>query len=217
MFDLKLRTIASKKGGRFYLSDAINVLQLTERTTKKHLSNLSYITKTANGYKLSFPTELSVNRKSTFVLISHQQLFSYSWKNIGKFHAYLSEIEIERYKRHQKAKVKGYKVFNQKDKIFEVIKDGKNSQFHNLQSIECSSLVIKKSNATISRYKKVQNVSTYKSVAFWSFEPKFYLKNGTFNFKKFLSENKGSFVQSKDSFYFQPISKRTTSIIIKFG
>lgn len=113
---LKLRTIAKNAGGRFYLSDAIKVLGLSERTTKKHLSQISEVSKTENGYKLSFSDDLRKNKKSSFVLISQEQLMSYSWRNIADFHAFLSELEVERYKRHQRAVVKGYWQISSRDK-----------------------------------------------------------------------------------------------------
>lgn len=216
---LKLRTIASKIGGRFYLKDAVEALGLCERTTKRHLASLKEVTKTKTGYilKSSLNLELSGRKKNTFVLIPHSKLFSYSWKNIGEFHAYLSEIEISRYCRHQKAREKGYKVFNQKDKIFEVIKNGNKEQFHNFQAIKCSSLVVKKSVQTISRYKKVQNESDYSTYHTGKFDESYFNIDGSFDFKRYLIDNKGKFIKIKDSFFFQSISKRTSRLNIKFG
>jgi len=216
---LKLRTIASKIGGRFYLKDAVEVLGLCERTTKRHLSQLKEVKKTKKGYKLisNLNLELSGRKKNTFVLISHDKLFSYSWKNIGEFHAYLSEIEISRYTRHKKAREKGYKVFNHKDKIFEVIKNGNKEQFHNFQAAKCSSLVVNKSMNTIFRYQKTQNESKYSSKRTGKFDSSYYNTDGSFNFEKYLLNHKGKFFKIGDSFFFQSISTRTSKLSIKFG
>lgn len=215
---LKLRTIASKMGGRFYLEDAVKVLGLSERTTKAHLKALKEVEK-GNGFywlKSSLKLELLGRNKSSFVLISEEKLKTYSWKNISEFHALLTEIELSRYKRHQESKVKGYKVFNHKDKIFEKIQDGKNSGFHNLMSIECASLVVKKSLSTISRYKKKQDVSKYFWKKITKFEDK-YTKGGSFNFALFLKEHKGKFISTHDTFIFSPIASRVSGLTIKVG
>jgi hypothetical protein len=148
------------------------------------------------------------------VLISPEVLNSFSWLNIASFRAYLTEISLTRYKRYQHAKVRGYKVFNLKDKSFEIIRDGKNSRFHNLVSIKCASLVTTKSTATISRYKKLQTVSKYSWKPTNVFDS-FYSKNGEFNFKLFLKDNKGKFDSNGE--WFSPISTRTTSLKIKVG
>lgn len=214
---LKLRTIAKNKGGRFYLKDAVQVLGLSERTTKKHLNMIPEVVKTANGYKLQFSKDLEKNKKYTFVLISKEKLMSFNWKNIGEFHAYLSELEIERYKRHQRALTKGYTKFNHKDKCIEKIKDGKKGRFHDLQSVQCSALLLNKGTATISRYKKKQKVATYEYKVVTKFDSK-YFKNDEFDYSLYLKDFKGQFLQSSSGYiYFSPISKRLSSLKIKMN
>lgn len=187
---------------------------MTKQTTVKHLKLINEVNKINNNlYKLT--TSKSRSGHELFSILKDEEIFKYSYKNISEFRALLCELEIERYKRHQKALIKGYTVFNLKDKVKEKVKDGKNSCFHNMMAISCSSKLLNKGTATISRYKKKQKVSTYSWKANYDYLLSYNYKkvDGSINFKKIESISKGTFILDRSNNVFLSTPSIRTSLV----
>lgn len=211
---LKIRSFASKKqAGGFTFAQFVDVVKLSTRASRKQINELlrrKFIIDQGNDhYRVVSQQKLFWASKSNkFMTMTNKELFSYSHKNISEFRANISEGEISRYKNHQEAAVAGYRVYNQKDKIYEVFKNEELSSFHNLMASSCSSALLGVSLSTAKRYRKKQNRVNYDSKIVHLFT-----KNTTWGSKGeqlYTNEDeKGFYFKHKGESFYSPIAIRT--------
>lgn len=162
---LKIRTIASNRGGYFTFNDAQEVLGNSYKTTLKHINLLvsrGIVLNAGDGYRLICTKDkclLGLKKQSQrSISIPIEQLLTYSWKSISYFRALFSEIRNEKDVCSIRAIANGFKCH-----YGEVmrIKNGSFSHFNELYAANRSSKINQISLSTAYSYRKKQELVTY--------------------------------------------------------
>lgn len=217
---LLIRLHTKKTAGGFNIDRFLSVVDLKYRAGSgllKSLVNRGFVRKESKThYRVVRHNALcEYNGRHTFYCVSDSDLSEFKLSRIASFRAFISEIEIERYKRHQKALVKGYSRINERDGHREVIKNETYGAFHQLMACECTAKLVGVSTSTAWNYRKRQNVSFYEFSPIF-IKPEIYQKG--FEGKEMDSSTvKGKFFSYGGNLYLFPISRRLTSIKLKRG
>jgi len=218
---LLIRKAAKCQAGGFKLPFFLDAVQLKHRAgvnlLKKLVSAGFLRQEVAGNYRIVRHKEVAgaTKGKLSFFSISDEQLSEFSLKRISYFRAFLVELEIERYKKHQRAKAKGYAVTNGRDGHREVIKNASLREWHQLCSNQCAADLSGVALSTACSYRRKQTVSQYTS------KPIFY--GATRTFKKSEGEEllssafKGKFFPHKGGLVFIPVATRTHAWRLKRG
>lgn len=101
------------------------------------------------------------SRRNLCYCISDKQLRRFTLKRISYFRSFLSELEAERYKIHQKAVIKGYTRTSTRDGSIEKIKDQTNTKYDQLMALTCMAALIGKSKSTAGNFRNKQFLVRY--------------------------------------------------------
>lgn len=162
-----IRCHAKHTAGGFNFIRFKKAVKLKDRAAKSLLSKLIslkwIIKETDENFRVVAQRSLfSGNRKNLCYDVSDWKMKSFSLKKISHFRAFLSELEAERYKRDQKAVIKGYTQINQRDKSVDKVKNHKNAKYDQLMALECMAPLVNISKTTASSYRKKQKLVRYK-------------------------------------------------------
>lgn len=152
--------------GGFNFEKFTSSIGLKKRASKVLLNSLiknGFVTQEASdhfrvvGHKKLFTTR----GRQTYYTISDKELSKFSLKRIASFRAFLSELEIERYKRHQRSKVDGFSVTDQRSGQKEKVRNVTYREWDHLMACTCTAKLMGFSRSTAGSYKTRQNVSRY--------------------------------------------------------
>jgi len=206
---LKIRAYADNHGGRFFFDTFQHVMKLSERTSYKHLNKLieyGWVEKKGTLYFLKSNKKLIGNKnKYNYITINKNILNQYSWKNIASFRALLVTVIEAKVKKTQKAIAKGFSIMNYKDKCKEKIKDAKLERWNALSACSFTASLCRKSQSTISKYRKKQLLATYSHSTIRCPELD-YLKYDVYDLDNYNGVLGGFYLYDK-SVYFSSISE----------
>lgn len=215
---LLIRLHTKKTAGGFNLEKFLSAVELKPRAGSALLKSLvsrGFVKKESSTHYrvVGHRSFCQYNGRQTFYCIKDSELLQYDLKHIASFRAFLAEIEVERYKRHQKALVKGYRRINERDGHREVVKNETYGAFHQLMACECTAKLIGVSTSTACNYRKRQSVSLYEFSPIF-IKPEIYQRG--FEGKEMdYYTMKGKFFSYGGNLYLFPISRRLTSIHLK--
>lgn len=167
MYYLQIRCKTRNHSGWFTEKLFASTIGLIPRTAKKHLKNLidaGFVNKPNNGaYRIVSQKNLfNAHKIDKCYMMSDEQIMSFSWKNIASFRSIITELEVQRYKNHQKVKERGYTKIDQRSKASDKVKkDVSIKPWHNLVSLSLAGILGNFSGETARRYRKRQTLSTY--------------------------------------------------------
>lgn len=219
MYYLQIRVETRRHSGWFTKELFQKVTNLHSRTASKHLQSLLksglVIQARDNSYRIVSQKTLIGRRGSRLTFkMSDEQIKSFSWRNIADFRAIITELEISRYKRHQKKYFKGYRKIDPRSKAVDVVKNPNRTEWDNLASLQLSSDLTGVSISTAGRYRRRQNLSHYS----WKMKA---VKPGK---SKRGSEGSeidtslgGKYFIFRGNLIFSPVSKRNSSIRLSVG
>lgn len=118
LYYLQVKSYVKRNSGWFSLLDFMNATILSERTSLKHIKYLvkeGFIKQYGKKYRCINQKKIIGDTTASYVSIREDEIIQLTSYNLARFRAILTEIEIERYKRHQRAEIKGYTVTNQRD------------------------------------------------------------------------------------------------------
>lgn len=215
---LQIRSQVNKQCGGFYFNQFCDVVKLQPRAAKLHIQALiskGFIIDQGNDhYRITKQNTLAGNGRRFLVYnIATEILLSFHSSKIADFRAFLSELEYERYKKHQKALIKGYSI---KDDFGQVIRQRNPTlrAWDKKLALSCGTGLTGLKTATVSKYRKRQKLVSYK----WElkvFKQKKSFKQSSGNSNSILDFEGFTILCSNGSLIQSPISKRVSSIILK--
>lgn len=217
---LKIRCVASKlNAGYFTFIDFCDAIDLKERSARKHLNALlkqGFIQDKGNGkYKIVRALDLfKSHRKNKALILTDSQLMAYSVKDISFFRSELIELANQKVKDAQKALVKGYTVYSQKDKCRIKVQDNTLREWDDLLSVSYTVKLTGLSESTIKRLRKKQTLVNYTSKTYCY---PAYILQGDLSGKNLHQTRKGFWFPFNGQVFFTSTSKRilNTDTIIK--
>lgn len=218
---LLIRSKARKKAGFFNTSEFCSAVSLKERSGKVLLNTLvkkewvKYVSK--DRYRIvSQRTLTGTSRRLTYFDLTDTQLQSYSLKSMCRFRAMLTELECQRYKNHQRAKIKGYHVTNERTGQKELIRNKELRALYPLMASTCTAALVNVKHSTARKYRKHQNLAVYSKEKARIFSAVFssVQSNGK---QIVLSDYPGLIFEGKRGLLYCPISQRQSRLILKRG
>jgi hypothetical protein len=164
----KIRTHSRSCSGGFYFNTFCSAIGLLPRTARKHLKMLIHrgfiIDQGNDHYRIVSQKKITGNQnRALYFKLSDKELSGLSATAIVEWRAIVTELENERYKRHQRARAKGYSAINERDKTREKVSNPGSRKWDKLMSNSCSGTLVDCSPSTISKYRKRQNIAKYSS------------------------------------------------------
>jgi hypothetical protein len=217
-----IRRATRETAGGFKINVFLESVSLKHRAGSallKQLVERGFVRKeTATNYRVVGHRNLFSNpsARQTYYSITDAQLIGFTLKKISYFRAFLLELEAERYKKHQRAKVKGYAVTNQRDGQREIIRNQDLRAFDLLFANECAAKLAGVAISTACSYRKKQSVSKYTSAPIFYGCSRGLLKQSE-GCEIDASHVKGKLFPHKGGLVFFPIAKRITNIRLKRG
>lgn len=164
---LKLQNHCSKHGGYFSVSNVQEILNCSERTANKHISqiiNLGYVSIIdINYYKINSQKSLTSSYKKQYYVTKDIDLYKYSYKNISEFRALLMLMVDKKHESTKQYLIKKNQSRPTKGKYSKKQESDTISGYYNKIACTISAFNCNKSNATISRWRKKQSLVTYTS------------------------------------------------------
>lgn len=218
---LLIRLKAKSKAGFFNADDFYSAVQLKERSGKVLLNTLigkEWVKQVSKDRfrVVSQRTLTGTSRRLTYFDLTDTQLKAYSLKSMCRFRAMLTELECQRYKNHQRAKIKGYHVTDKRTGQKELIRNKELRALYPLMASTCTAALVDVNHSTARKYRKNQNLSIYSSEKARNF--KAVSSDVKSKGKEIvLSDYPGLIFQGKAGLLYCPISQRQSKFILKRG
>lgn len=153
---LQLWEVSRNRAGKFSIQDVEKSTGLSYKSSLKNINTLikyGWIVKKGEYYtRTSQLLLIPFSKKNKVYISSVEEISKFSWKNIASFRAFLSEILIQ----HNRNTIKG--LAKKKKRIEGRVVTTKHLQYFSLSYSKC---LIGKSISTCSRYRKLQDKSSY--------------------------------------------------------
>lgn len=169
LYYLKIAIDSRGRGGWFNASHFLSVTGLSERRGITHLKRLVGVglikernTKRGRSYSIVSQGRYIGNGRRNYFRMEESLVSGFSWRNISEFRSYLSEVEVARYKRHQRASIKGYSYVDQRSGERVRVRKPELSGRADQMALSLAGSLVGFSGSTIGRNRKKQNLAVYK-------------------------------------------------------